>query len=207
MQPKPLVIALSAVGVSLVVHRSRTRSHHARGASDSQVTDGQVVTVYGPVDADAVDTTDIQSDDQNTNGTDAEGTVESIATAAPALATSADDSEQSGSTLTVNVPASVDLSPSTQGESVEPIASPNPKGNDTPEQSSSDTGAQNDQGDTNGENPNSTEQVSAAQQLDPNLATSANGGSFVRSWATNKPQNGPVNWRPGFRPAGGAHRP
>ncbi len=170
MQQKPLVIALSAVAVSLVVHRSRTRSHRARAASDSQVTDGQVVTVDRTVDGNSVDATDVQSDGQNTNGTDVEGTVQSIDATARTLTISADDSEQSGSTLTVNVPAS--------GQ---------------------------DQGDNNGDNHNSAEQVSAAQQSDPNLATSHNGESFAQFWATDP--NNPVNWRPAFRPAGGADRP
>jgi hypothetical protein len=211
MQQRPLLIALSAVGVSLVVHRSRTRSHRARGASDSRVTDGQVVTVHGTVDGDAVDATDLQ----RTNGTDVEGIVQSIDTTAPTLTISAEDSEESGSTAAVDVPASLDLSLSTQGELVEPIVSPNPDGTYTFEQPSNDTGAQNadnqdqDQGDNNRDNHNSAEQVSAAHQSDPNLATSHNGESVVQFWATgpNSPKAEPVDWRPTFRPAGGAERP
>ncbi len=182
---------VSARGVSLVVHRSRTRSHRARAASDSQVADGQVVTVDGTVDGNSVDATNVQSDGQNPNGIDLEGTIESIDTTARTLSISADDSEQSGSALTVNVPASFDISLFTKGESVELIVSPNPDGTYTLEQSSNDTGAQNadnqgqNQGDDNGDHHTSAEQVCAAQQSDPNFAASHNGESFAQFWATD----------------------
>ncbi len=206
MQHKPLVIALSAVGISLVVHGSRIRSHRARGASDSQITDGKVVTVYGPADANAVCTTHVQSHDQNTNGTNAERTVEPVETDTPPLTTTpGEDSEHSDATVSVNDPAPVDLSPSTQGESVEPLTSPNPD----PEQSSNDTGPRNDHDATNGDNPGSAQQVSTAEQFDPNLATShlPQGQELRRSWAMDNPQTHPLSWRPAYRPSDGADRP
>ncbi len=182
------LFVVSARGVSLVV-RLRARTHRASAAADSQITEGQAVTVDGTIDGNSLDAGAVHSDGQDGNGIDLEGTIQSIDTTGRTLSISADDSEQSGATLTVDVPASFDLSLFATGQSVELIVAPNGDGSYTLEQSANDSGAQNadnqaqNQGDGNGDNHVSAEQVCTAQQSDPTFAASHNGLTFDQFWA------------------------
>ncbi len=189
------MFVVSARGVSLLVRTRAARSGAARAASDTSVADGQDVTVDGTVDGNAVEASQVQSGGQDTNGLDLEGTVLSVSTTARTLSVSADDSEQSGATVTVDVPASFDLGLFSAGQSVELIVSPNGDGTYTLEQSSNDTGAQNadnhheDQGAGNGDQQSSAEQLCAAQQSDPNFAASHSGESFAQFYSPQDPTN------------------
>ena len=135
------LFVLSARGVSLLVHENGAGIRAARAAADTEVGDDEVVTVDGTLDGDSVDASDIHDHGQDVNGIDLEGTIQAIDTSARTLTVSADDSEESGATLTVDVPTSFDMSVFTTGESVELIVSPNADGTYTLEQSSDDSGA------------------------------------------------------------------
>lgn len=188
------LFVVSARGVSLLVRTRGTRSGAAR-AADAPVADGQNVTVNGTLDGDAVEATQVTTGGQDTNGLDLEGTVQSVDTTTRTLTVSADDSEQSGATVTIDVPAAFDLGLFSTGQSVELIVSPNGDGTYTLEQSSNDTGAKNadnhheDQGAGNGDHQSSAEQVCTAQQSDPNFAASHNGESFAQFYNSQDPTN------------------
>ena len=151
------VFVVSARGVSLLVHAHRTGAGDVRAAS-SPVADGQQVAVDGVLDDDSVEANNVQTTGEDVGGVDLEGTVQSIDATARSLSISADDSEQSGATLTVDVPASFDLSQFSPGQSVELLVAPNGDGTYTLQQSSNDTGAQNadNQGEDQGLNPSGT---------------------------------------------------
>jgi hypothetical protein len=180
--------------VSLLVRKHRATSS-LRAAADSQLADGEVVTVDGTLDGDSVDASEVQPSGQDTNGLDLEGTVQAIDTTARTLSISADDSEESGATLTVNVPAAFDISLFTTGESVELIVSPNGDGTYTLEQASDDNGARSadnpgdDQGDNDGDRHASAEQMCAAEQSDPNFASTHNGETFAQFYNAQDPSN------------------
>lgn len=189
------IFVVSARGVSLLVrqHGATTRRQHA--AADGQVADGEVVTVDGTLAGDSVDASDVQQIGQDTNGLDLEGTVQVIDPVARTLTLSADDSEESGATLTVEVPAAFDISVFSVGESVELIVSPNGDGTYTLEQASDDNSARSantageDQGDNKGDQHASAEQACTAEQSDPNFAATHNGESFAQFYNAQDPSN------------------
>jgi uncharacterized membrane protein YgcG len=185
------VFVVSARGVSLLVHG---RIHHNRHAADlttflatsaDQLPPvGSTVTVSTDVSGGEVDATQVADQGQNVNGVDLEGTILAIDTTARTLSISADDSEQSTGSITVQVPASFDLSLFQVGGRVELIASLGPDGTYTLEQSSDDGSvaqAQNrghDQGDGHGDQHSSAAALCQAQQVDPNFAAAHNGATF-----------------------------
>lgn len=187
------VFAVSARGVSLLVHR-----RHLGAASDQGSTAGgqlpalgSTVTVNADVSGGEVDASQVADQGQSANGVDLEGTVLAVDTTARTLSISADDSENSAGAITVQVPAAFDLTLFQVGGRVELIASLNPDGTYTLEQSSSDGSvaqAQNrghEQGDGNGDQHSSAAAVCAAQQADPNFASTHNGVAFDQYYATD----------------------
>ena len=188
---------VSVRGVSLLVHRRGAKRHGARAASASSPSVGDIVTVTGTLADGTVDATEVHHDGQNVNGVNLEGVVQAIDTTTSTLTVSADDSEQSGAALTVQVPASFDLTLFHQGQSVELIVSPNADGTYTLEQSSNDSGSHHadnpgeQQGDGHGDRKRSAEQACAALKSDPTFASSHNGLSFTQFYETDtsKPED------------------
>ncbi len=185
------VFVVSARGVSLLVHGRTRHTRHAAdlvtflaSSADGLPPVGSTVTVSTDVGGGQVDATQVADQGQNVNGIDLEGTVLAIDSTARTLSISADDSEQSTGSITVQVPASFDLSLFQVGGRVELIASLNPDGTYTLEQSSEDGSvaqAQNrghDQGDGNGDQHSSAAALCQAQQADPNFAATHNGATF-----------------------------
>ncbi len=84
----------------------------------------------------------ITDDGTQTSGIDLEGSVLAIDTTARTLSISADDDSQSGQSITVTVPASIDLSLLTVGQEVELQATLQPDGTYVLQGSSSDEGVQ-----------------------------------------------------------------
>jgi hypothetical protein len=109
------VFALSADGISMLVHRAR----RDRGADDMPAI-GTEVTATGTVDDRGdLDDQSVQDGGADTNGIKLEGTVLSIDPTARTLTISADDDDASGGTVLVSVPATFDLSQFNVGEEVE----------------------------------------------------------------------------------------
>jgi uncharacterized membrane protein YgcG len=189
------LFVVSARGLSLLVREHRARAGRLHAAGDSQPVDGEVVNVDGTLDGNTVDASDIQQSGEDTNGFDLEGIVQAIDPTARTLSVSADDSEESGATLTIDVPAAFDMSLFSTGESVELIVSPNGDGTYTLEQASDDNGARSannsgeDQGDNHGDQHASAEQACAAEQNDPNFAATHNGESFAQFYNPQDPSN------------------
>ena len=189
---------VSARGVSLLVHR---RAHRTGRASDlvafaaslnAQLPAlGSTVSVETDLSSGEVDATQVSDQGQNANGVGLEGRVLAIDSAARTLTISADDSDQSAGSITVNVPASFDMSLFTVGGRVELIASLNPDHTYTLEQSSKDgnvSQAQNgrdQQGDGGGDQHSSAAAVCVAQQTDPNFAAAHNGVTFDLYYAVD----------------------
>ena len=90
---------------------------------------GTDVAATGTVDnqGDLEDQT-VQTQGTDTGGIQIEGTIISIDTTNRTLTVSADDSEQSGATLTVDVPASLDITQFTAGQEVELNVTPQSDG-------------------------------------------------------------------------------
>ena len=107
---------LSAHGVSLLVHTGRT----AHDTTTTQPTVGSVVTTTGTIDNQGemdAETTDVQGED--TNGYELEGTVLSVDSAANTITISADDSDVSGQSITISVPAPLTTADFHPGDEVE----------------------------------------------------------------------------------------
>ena len=192
------IFVVSARGVSLLVHQ---RAHRTGRASDlvafAASLNGQVpplgstVSVTTDLGGGEVEATQVSDQGQNANGVDLEGTVLAIDTTARTLTISADDSDQSAGSITVDVPASFDMSPFTVGGRVELIASLNPDGTYTLEQSSNDGSVSqaqnggNQQGDGGGDHHSSAADLCAAQQTDPTFAATHNGVTFDLYYAAD----------------------
>ncbi len=185
------VFVVSARGVSLLVHRRTHRIGHASdltafvaSPSDQLPSVGSTVTVTTDVGGSELDATQVSDQGQNANGVDLEGTVLAVDPTARTLTISADDSDQTAGSITVDVPASFDMTLFAVGGRVELIASLNPDGTYTLEQSSQDGSvaqAQNgsdQQGNGEGDQQSSAAALCQAQQADPNFAAAHNGATF-----------------------------
>ena len=104
---------LSGDGVSMIVRPSR-------GHSDQMPPVGSEVTATGEVDDQGdLDEQSVQDNGGAPHTIDVEGTILSIDNSARTITVSADDDEQSGSSVVVSVPTSFDLSKFTVGQEVE----------------------------------------------------------------------------------------
>ncbi len=107
---------VSADGASLLVRPA----HAARAAADSTPSVGADVSVAVEID-DQGDLSDqgVQQTGSQTTNIDLEGTILAIDPTARTLSISADDSEQSGQSLTVVVPSTIDITTFSVGDDVE----------------------------------------------------------------------------------------
>lgn len=192
------IFVVSARGVSLLVHQRARRTGRAShllafaALLNSQIPPvGSTVSVTTDLGGGEVDATQVSDQGPNPNGVDLEGTVLAIDSVARTLTISADDSEQSVGAVTVDVPASFDMTLFTVGARVELIASLNPDNTYTLEQSSDDGSVSqaqnggNQQGDGGGDHHSSAADLCAAQQSDPTFATSHNGVTFALYYAVD----------------------
>jgi hypothetical protein len=142
---------LSARGASILIHRHRAG---AATAADATPSVGDQVEADGTVD-DQGDVEDNQTTVQGqANGpVDLEGTVLAVDTTARTLTLSADDDNESGASITVDVPTTIDISAFSAGQEVELVGTPNGDGTFTLVGSSEDgnqqqaQSGQDDQGD------------------------------------------------------------
>lgn len=176
---------LSARGVSILVHLRK--AGHASAASVRLPTLGTDVTVDGTLDSPGdVTATGVQDAGQDPNGLDLEGVLVSIDQSARTLSISADDDNESGGTLTVDVPTSFDLSQFQAGQEVELIVAANGDGTYTLVQSSDDgNNPSQPQGDGNGDSQSNPAQECRSEQNDPSFAATHNGESFDQFYGTN----------------------
>jgi hypothetical protein len=112
-----------------------------RRAGISNIHVGSLVTVDGSFEDGSLEATLVAAEGQDANGIELEGTVQALDPSARTLTVSADDSGQSAATLTVEVPATFDLSRFAVGQQVELSVSANGDGTFTLGQSSDDQGA------------------------------------------------------------------
>jgi hypothetical protein len=136
---------LSARGTSLLVHARRARGARAADA-------GPNVGDTALVNATLTDQGEIEADDVQTTGQDqtfdVEGVVQAIDTAKRTITVSADDEDQSGQSLVVNLPAGSDPSQFTVGQEVELAVSRAADGTLTLATGSSDDEGGDDQGES-----------------------------------------------------------
>jgi uncharacterized membrane protein YgcG len=137
---------LSARGTSLLVHR------RARGARAADA--GPSVGDTAIVNATLTDQGDIEADDVQTTGQDqtfdVEGLVQAVDTAKRTITVSADDEDQSGGSLVINLPTGVDPSQFTVGQEVELAVTRAADGTLTLATGSSDEEGGDDQGEHQG---------------------------------------------------------
>lgn len=178
---------LSAPGVSMLV---RTRHSSAAGAAAAMPRVGTDVVVSGRVDDEGdLEEQDVQDEGMQTTGITLEGQVLSIDTTARTITVSADDEDESGGTVVVDVPATLDITQFTVGEDVELLVQPNSDGTVTLLGSSDDENAQTaeDQGDQQGDDPGdeggSDDQTGSGDQTSG--SSGSDGGSMSSSGSTS----------------------
>jgi hypothetical protein len=148
------VFTVSTRGASVLVHQRRLRGRSARAAADSMPAAGQQVAVDTTIEQnDDLEADDVQNQGQNTGTMDLEGNVAKIVSPTQIQVT-ADDDEQSGGLLTVNVP---DSSKFKVGDEVELKVVQNADGTFTASDAQGDDNENeadggNDSGDNNGSN-------------------------------------------------------
>jgi hypothetical protein len=192
VNPRHGTFVLSTPGASVLVHeRARARRHGVLLAADTGVQDGEVVAVEGDLERGAVDASSIHDAGEQSSGISLEGTVQAIDNVGRKLSVSADDDDQSGAVVTVQVPNSFDLEAFTTGEPVELTVSRNPDRTYTLEQSSDDASAaaadnlDDIQGDDHGgEHANAARQC-AAQEADPGFPAAHGGLTFTQFYERN----------------------
>jgi hypothetical protein len=168
---------VSSRGASVLVHRHKAVG--ARAADSTTPAVGDQVTVDANLDDNSgeVEEQDVQNEGQNTGAFELEGVVLAVDSAARTLSVSADDDDQSGGTLTVNVPASFDITKFTVGNEVELRVTKNADGTYTLAETSgddgdseqADDGSDDQAGDTKSEQPgsgDSSEQKSGSHSSD-----------------------------------------
>lgn len=109
------LFTVSRDGASMLVHRS-----HLARAADALPSVGEDVNVTVGID-DQGDLQDenVQETGTQSSGIDLEGTILAIDPTARTLSVSADDEDQSGQSLTVTIPSTIDMSMFTVGQQVE----------------------------------------------------------------------------------------
>ncbi len=160
---------VSAPGVSMLVVRPHSRAAHVAGAADATPPVGTVVVATGTVDDQGeLQDQNVQSVGTQTNGVNLEGTVLAVDPTAGTITVSADDSEESGGSVTVTVPSTLNISQFTQGEEVELIVQPTGPGTATLLGSANDQNAQtaNDSAQQQGDNPGGDSQGNDSQSND-----------------------------------------
>jgi hypothetical protein len=182
---------VSSRGTSLLVHARTSRRHDVRLTSESGVHDGEVVTVDGDLTGASVDASSVEAAGNQSSGIDLEGTVQAIDPVARTLSVSADDDDQSGAVVSVQVPSSFDLGAFTVDEAVELTVSRNPDGTYTLVQSSDDSSAgaadnlDDIQGDDRGGAHTNAARQCAAQEADPGFAAAHGGKTFTQVYERN----------------------
>ncbi len=167
---------VSAPGVSMLVVRPHSRVAHVAGAADAPPPVGTQVVATGTVDGQGdLEDQSVQSVGTQTNGIDLEGTVLAVDQTAGTITVSADDSEQSGASVTVTVPSTLDISQFTTGEEVELIVQPTGPGTATLLGSADDQSAQtaNDSSNQQGNNPGGDSQGNNSQGNDGGQQTTS----------------------------------
>jgi hypothetical protein len=128
---------------------------------------GDQVQVNGTIDDQGdIDEQDVQQVGTDTGNMNLEGVVLAVDTQARTLSISADDDNESGSALTVDVPQSFDITKFASGQEVELVVTPNGDGTFTLAGSSDDDNANdaNDQGKQQGDDGQSDQSDQGDQQ-------------------------------------------
>jgi hypothetical protein len=118
---------LSSRGASILVHR-RARGARAASSDGAPPVGGMVQVDANVGDNGDVEANDVTEEGQDTNGIDLEGSILAVDPTARTLTISADDDNESGASLVVQVPAGVDMTGFTVGQEVELTVTRNPDG-------------------------------------------------------------------------------
>lgn len=166
------MFTISAPGVSMLVRTSRRMARSA----DALPAVGTDVAATGTVD----DQGDLENPTVQTQGTDTgaiqiEGTIISVDTTNRTLTVSADDSEQSGATLTVDVPSSLDITQFAANQEVELNVTPQSDGTYMLLGSASDDNAQQANNGSDAQGNNQGEDGQGDQSGSSNGSSSSSG--------------------------------
>ena len=145
---------ISTRGASVLVHQRRLRGRRAGTASDTMPATGDQVAVDTTIDGnDDLEADDVKSEGQDDNGMELEGKLLAVDQAGRTLTVAADDDEQSGGTVTVDVPQSFDMTRFKVGDEAELQVAKQSDGSfvltkaDTEDDNQGDGGDQKDAGD------------------------------------------------------------
>jgi hypothetical protein len=139
---------ISTRGASVLVHQKSLRGRTARAAGDTMPTSGEQVAVDTTIQPnDDLEADDVQNEGRDTNGMELEGKVLGVDQAKRQITVAADDDDQSGDSVTVDVPQSFDLSQFQVGNEVELTVAKQPDGSFLLTKADSEN--ENDQGDGN----------------------------------------------------------
>ena len=171
---------VSAPGVSMLVHSRRSGAR----AADALPAVGSDVVVSGTDDQGELEDGSVQSTGTDTNGISLEGTILSVDSSARTLTVSADDEDASGSSVTVTVPATLDITQFAPGQEVELQVQPQSDGTYTLLGSAQDENAQSadDQGDEQGDQGDD-------QNAAPGSSSQSEGGDSTGSSSTSGGQH------------------
>jgi hypothetical protein len=181
-------IALSAPGVSMVVRRG---SRHAASTADALPSPGTTVVTTGVLDDQGeLDEATVQAVGEDAT-VDLEGTVLAVDQGAGTITVSADDDDQTGSSIVVTVPSTFDITQFTAGEEVELAVQPTGNGTALLVGSSDDESAQaaDDQGDEQGDDPGDDAQGTRSDG-GGSQGTGSQGGESQGEDAPSSPSSG-----------------
>ncbi len=196
---------VSAPGVSLLVVRHSGRLAHAAGSAPGTTpTVGEDVVATGSVDGQGdLSEQSVQTVGQSTGPITLEGTVLSVDPTTQTITVSADDDNQSGSSVTVSVPAPFSVTQFAPNQEVELTVQPSASGPATLLGSAEDGNAQvaNNQADSQGENPGSGDATSqsgdgSGQSSDGSGSSSGDDGQFTGTTTTTGGSSQGVNLTP-----------
>ena len=154
---------ISTKGASVLVHQRRSRGRTASAASDTMPAAGEQVAVDSTIDSnDDLEADDVKSEGQDSNGIELEGKLLAVDQAKRQLTVAADDDDQSGGSVTVDVPDSFDLNQFQAGNEVELKVTKNADGTYTLTKAESD-----DENDGNDDGKGDGEDNGQGQQQPP----------------------------------------
>jgi len=145
------LFTLSARGASVLLHARRARAARAIAADDAMPTSGsQVVTNAEIDDQGDLEAQDVKDEGDDNDGIELEGKLLAVDKDARTLNVSADDDDESGDAVTVNVPGSFDITQFKVGDEVELTVTKESDGSFTLQKA--DTDDENEADDDTGEN-------------------------------------------------------
>jgi predicted nucleic acid-binding Zn-ribbon protein len=146
------LFTLSSRGASVLLHARRARAARAIAADDAMPQSGSQVVVDSDIDDQGdLEAKDIKDEGDDEDGIELEGKVLAVNRDARTLSVSADDDDESGEAVTVDVPGSFDITQFKVGDEVELVITKQTDGSFLLQKADTDEDDQADDDDTKGD--------------------------------------------------------